>query len=169
MNAHLKLRRTLLEAIHSDLARPHAFAHERVGFLSASAARIGRGSLLLLARDYVPVEDEDYLDDPSVGAMMSSAAISKALQRAYQTKTVALHVHCHGHRGRPEFSGVDVRENAKFVPNFFNVAAQMPHGALLLSRDNAAGAIWLARDADPIAITRFTGVGAPLWLIGDDQ
>lgn len=128
----------------------------------SGAARIGRGSLLLLARDYVSVEDGDYLDDPSVGAMMSSAAISKAPQRAYQTKTVALHVHCHGHCGPPEFSGVDVRENAKFVPNFFNVTAHMPHGALLLSRDNAAGAIWLSRDADPIAITRFTGVGAAM-------
>lgn len=166
MNVHFKIRADLLAHIRRDLARPHAFAYERVGFISAGISRIGSGSLMLLARAYHPVDDGDYLQDSSVGAMMGSDAIRKALQRTFQSGSVALHIHCHEHRGRPSFSGVDRRENAKFVPNFFNVAAHTAHGALLLSYDSAAGDLWLSRDAAPIPITRFSAIGAPLWLEG---
>src|SRR3546814_14362543 len=82
--------------------------------MSAVGAGMGDGSLLLLAQDYHPVEDADYIDCPSVGAMMGSKAIRKALQRSYQSRTAALHVHMHEHLGRPGFSGTDIRENAKF-------------------------------------------------------
>src|SRR3546814_878217 len=148
------------------LRRRHAFAYERVGWISAGVSRIGDGSLFLLAQDYHPVEDADYIDDPSVGAMMGSKAIRKALQRSYQSRTAALHVHMHEHRGRPGFSGTDIRENAKFVPDFFNVAAHVPHGAIVLSADNIAGDLWLARGQGPLPIARFTAVGATLWMEG---
>src|SRR5262245_17150916 len=54
-----------------------------------------------------------------------------------QDGVALLHVHTHGGRGIPGFSGVDVRENAKFVPDFLEVAPQCVHGAIVLS-DNAA-------------------------------
>ncbi|KGB53564.1 hypothetical protein FG95_03261 [Sphingopyxis sp. LC363] len=166
VNVHFKIRAPLLDAIRGDLRRRHAFAYERVGWISAGVSRIGDGSLFLLAQDYHPVEDADYIDDPSVGAMMGSKAIRKALQRSYQSRTAALHVHMHEHRGRPGFSGTDIRENAKFVPDFFNVAAHVPHGAIVLSADNIAGDLWLARGQGPLPIARFTAVGATLWMEG---
>jgi len=167
MSIHFKIRSTLLDMIRSDLARPHPFAYERVGWVSAGVSRLGTGSLMLLAQDYHPVADDHYAHDRSVGAMMNSAAIRAALERSYKTRTVALHVHVHEHVGTPAFSGTDNRENAKFIPDFFNVAAHAPHGALLLSHDQMRGDLWLSRTDGPHQITRFTAVGAPLWLEGD--
>lgn len=166
MNVHTKIARALLDSVYADLERPHAFAHERVGFLFAGATAFGR-DLVLTCREYGPVADEDYIDNRRVGAMMGSAAIRKALQHSYQSKSVALHVHVHGHHGRPSFSGVDLSENAKFVPNFFNVSPQRPHGAIVLSYDAMRGNLWLRRDADPIPVSRFSVIGAPLWTDGE--
>ncbi|KTE01918.1 hypothetical protein [Sphingopyxis sp. H115] len=166
MTIHFKIGNDLVEAVRTDLHRAHPFAYERVGFLFAGVAAPG-GDLIVTASDYRPVADEDYLDDSNVGAMMGPDAIRKALQHSYQTRTAAIHVHLHVHRGRPNFSGVDNRENAKFVPNFFNVSPQRPHGAIVLSEDAMRGHIWLHRDARPVPIGRFSVVGAPLWFDGE--
>lgn len=66
MKATLKIRGLLLDEIRRDLARPHAFAHERVGFLTAGAATTPDG-ILMLVRGYRPVQDDDYEEDPRVG------------------------------------------------------------------------------------------------------
>jgi hypothetical protein len=162
MIIHFKCRRSLLDEVRDDLVRRHSFAHERVGFLFAGVAAFQQ-ELLLLPFEYRPVADDDYVDDPRVGAMMGSDAIRKALQHGNRTRTAVIHVHMHLHSGRPEFSGVDVRENAKFMPNFFNVLPDRPHGAVVLSRDSMVGSVWLRRDAPPLSITRFSAVGAPMW------
>src|SRR5690606_33084922 len=65
MNIRFKITASLLAAIRADLRRPHAFAHERVGFISAGLAA-AHDDLITLAREYRPVRDEDYLPDPSV-------------------------------------------------------------------------------------------------------
>lgn len=168
MKTHLKMTSALIGAIRADLERPHPFAHERVGFILAGLAKVG-ADLAILAHTYQPIADEDYLDDPTVGAMMGPAAIRKALQQALQTRSAALHVHMHDHRGQPGFSAVDLRENAKFVPNFFNVGPQRAHGAIVLSRDGVAGQIWTDRLGDAVAIDRFTAVGPKLGLLGAFQ
>jgi hypothetical protein len=62
----------------------------------------------------------------------------------------------------PSFSKTDVREDTKFVPDFFNVAPAMPHGALVLSHDHAAGLCWYAANAAPVPIDRIASVSAPL-------
>lgn len=135
-----------MASVRADLIRPHAFAAERVGFIAVKAA-VGQDHLVLLARAYHPVADEDYLDDPSVGAMMGSEAIRKALATAFIGKFGMIHVHPHWHRGVPRFSRVDLREQANFVPDFFNVRPDLPHGAIVLSEDAARGRCWLARQA----------------------
>jgi hypothetical protein len=71
-------------------------------------------------------------------------------------------VHMHEHEGIPGFSQVDLTESMKFVPDFFNVAPQMLHGAIVLSRDRAAGLCWRAQQEEPTPIDRFASVGAPL-------
>ncbi|MGH9451206.1 MAG: hypothetical protein ACRD11_11815 [Terriglobia bacterium] len=72
------------------------------------------------------------------------------------------HAHTHGGCGGPRFSDVDLREQAKFVPNFFQIAPQCPHGALVLSEKSAYGHIWLDGDKPYEVITSFVEVGAPL-------
>jgi hypothetical protein len=58
MKVALKITGSLLDLVRRDLARPHFFAHERVGFLTAGAAAVPRG-LMLVVRGYMPVADED--------------------------------------------------------------------------------------------------------------
>jgi hypothetical protein len=161
MRVVFKITRALLSTIRIDLGRPHPFAHERVGFISAGLASSG-DDVLALAHSYRPVLDNDYLRDPTIGAMMGADAIRNAMQWAMDGGGALFHVHTHGGRGVPEFSGVDVRENAKFVPDFFKVAPQCPHGALVLSDNAAKGTVWLERKGSPRLIDVFVEVGMPL-------
>jgi hypothetical protein len=55
--------------------------------------------LVLLAEGYHPVADDDYIDDPTVGAMMGQEAIRKALKVALLQPVGMFHVHVHEHRG----------------------------------------------------------------------
>jgi hypothetical protein len=146
-----------LDAVRRNLARPHSFAAERVGFISIRAART-RGSLVLLAEYYHSVADADYVNDPAVGAMMGQEAIRKALNIALLQPVGMIHVHMHEHRGRPGFSSIDRREQLKFVPDFFKVRPQMPHGAIVLSHDRAIGRVWLGAETI-VSISEFNTVG----------
>lgn len=75
------------------------------------------------------------------------------------------HVHMHEHWGRPWFSHIDSRESAKFVPDFWNVRPEFPHGALVLSLDSVSGLCWMSQLNKPIRISKFSIVGAPLRII----
>lgn len=161
MNIHFKITKALLADIRVDLRRPHAFAYERVGFIAAGLAA-AHDDLMILAREYRPVLDNEYLRDSSVGAMMSAEAIRRARQWAMNDRAALFHVHSHGGRGVPGFSGIDQRENAKFIPNFVSIAPHAVHGAIVLSDTAAFGQVWLDRDAPQPFIARFTEVGMPL-------
>ena len=65
----------------------------------------------------------------------------------------------HEHSGRPSFSRTDLREQIKFVPDFFKVRPQLPHGAIVLSHDRAAGRVWLGSET-VVAISEFVTVAA---------
>jgi hypothetical protein len=145
--------------VRSDLSRRHLFAHERVGFITVRAAQ-GLEHLVLLADEYHPVADEDYLRDPSVGAMMGQEALRKALEIALLNPVGIFHVHMHDlpSRRRLWFSPVDLREQAKYVPDFFKVRHDMPHGAVVLSPYSAAGRAWLAPNK-VVNIAEFDGIG----------
>lgn len=131
-----------IATVRKDLLRPHAFANERVGFISVRATETDR-VLLLLAQDYYAVADHDYVRDSSVGAMMGQEALRKALEIALLNPVGMLHVHMHLFSGRLWFSRTDLREQLRFVPDFFKVRPNMPHGALVLSEHAAAGRVWL--------------------------
>ena len=161
MRVRFKITTALLTAIRSDLRRRHPFARERVGFISAGLSAVG-ADLLVLAREYRPVADEEYLNDPTVGAMMGPDAIRNALQWALQDGVAMFHVHSHGGQGIPAFSGIDLRENAKFVPDFFNVAPRCAHGAIVLSDNAAHGQVWFGRTQPRNLVTSFVEVGVPL-------
>jgi hypothetical protein len=150
-----------LADVRQDLARPHPFAAERVGFVSVRATAAGDHILVLLAADYHPLADDEYVDDVTVGAMMGQEAIRKALELAMMRSVGMIHVHMHEHRGRPHFSKIDLREQIKFVPDFFKVRREMPHGAVVFSHDSANGRIWLDRDTI-VNISEFNVVGRRL-------
>lgn len=155
----------LLLEIRADLARPHDFAAERVGFISCNVASLSDGGILILARTFHQVDDDDYLDDHRVGAMMGPDAIRKALQLAYKLPTALFHVHVHEHRGTPWFSRTDLSENANFVPDFWHVRPTFPHGAIVLSLDSMAGMCWIPGKPKPLRIQDFARIGAPMQLI----
>jgi hypothetical protein len=156
-----RIEQGLLEKIRLDLARPHAFAHERVGFIACKVGPI-EGGFLLLAQRYLPVADDDYEDGHDVGAMMGPGAIRKALQVAYNDHVSMVHVHCHDHRGRPGFSRVDLSESARFVPNFWNVQPKLPHGMAVLSRDAMAGMAWDPVSKQSYPMDEMAVIGRPL-------
>jgi hypothetical protein len=161
MKIRFKITSALLATIGIDLRRPHPFAHERVGFIGAGLAA-AHDELLILAREYRPVRDDEYLRDPSVGAMISDHAIRRARQWAMNDGVASFHVHTHGGRGIPGFSSIDMRENAKFVPNFVSVAPLCVHGAIVLSDTAAYGQVWLGCTSAQPFITTFSEVGVPI-------
>lgn len=160
MKATIKIHGAILDAMREDLRRPHAFAHERIGFLTAGVAEAGDG-LLLAVRSYTPVADEDYERAPGVGAQIGASAIRKALQSAYRPQTALLHIHTHGGWGIPSFSRVDLVSGQQFVPSFFNMVPKMPHGLLVMSDNDANGILWCGQDKRPVPVTHFIRVGAP--------
>ncbi|MEQ1597231.1 MAG: hypothetical protein ABL985_19285 [Casimicrobium sp.] len=158
MNAIFRIEHRLLLAIHADLDRHHRFAAERVGFIACRIAKLPAG-FLVLAQSYHGVSDDDYEDDPYVGAMMGAGAIRKALQFAYNHRVAMFHVHRHDHRGAPSFSRVDLRESAKFVPDFWNVQPSSPHGAIVLSHDALCGKWWNPQSRQASEIDEFAVLG----------
>lgn len=161
MMVTLKIAGHLLDRVRSDLERPHFFAHERVGFLTAGAAAVGSG-LLLTVRAYLPIDDGDYESAYGVGARIGSDAMRKAAQAAYRPPSTLLHVHTHGGRGMPKFSKVDLESAREFVPGFFQSCPRMPHGLLVLSDNAATGILWMDRSREPIDIDRFVRVDRPI-------
>ncbi|MDB5388768.1 MAG: hypothetical protein JWM11_4414 [Planctomycetaceae bacterium] len=161
MNVHFKITERLRTLIQDDLRRPHRFAAERVGFIACRCGEDSTG-LVVVAHDYLPVADEHYLRDNTVGAMMSADAIRGALQHSLTNKVSIFHVHDHGGMGIPGPSRTDTREWANFVPNFWNIQPELPHGALILSDDSALGYCWIPRGDQPVLIDRFTIVGSRL-------
>jgi hypothetical protein len=162
MSVELRLTRELLYAVHEDLSRPHPYAAERVGFVTFRPAILRGGALALLGEALHPVADEDYEDDPTVGAMLGSSAFRKILELAYKLPVSVLHVHRHEHFGRPWFSGVDLRDARKYVPDFWKVRKGFPHGIMVLSQDSASGLIWLPNASAPVRAPKISIVGTPV-------
>jgi hypothetical protein len=162
MKIIFKITQGLLISAMADLRRRHLFAAERVGFFICRPAAVPGGGLVILAGDFHSVADEDYLDDPAAGATMGPDAIRKALQLSYNQTASMFHVHIHEHKGKPRFSGVDKRETGLFVPDFWHVQPELPHGAIVLSKDSAYGMCWMPGGEKPIEITDFVSVGVPI-------
>jgi hypothetical protein len=160
MNVHFKLTAALLEDAIADLRRPHPFAAERAGFIGCKAAAC-RGGALVLAHTYIPLPDDWYLDDPRFGCVFSADAMRAAMQFALTNDASMFHVHLHDYGGVPWFSRPDLRESSKFVPDFWNVKPDLPHGTLVLSADAAAGLCWYPRRKSPLRISRITALGFP--------
>lgn len=158
-----KITDQLFNEIQCDLQRSHAFAFERVGFIGAGLELHGH-HCTSLAHSYAPVADKDYLDDPSVGAMMGPDAMHKAMVWAFERRVSLFHIHAHSGTGVPAFSSIDIRESDKFIPDFFKVRPEMPHGTIVLSNTHAFGRLWQSPKAShPIDEFRLIGAHSRKW------
>ena len=160
MTVTIKILGRILDHMRIDLRRSHKFAHERIGFMTANLAT-NDDELIMMVRDYTPVADDDYERAAGVGAQIGSNAIRKALQSAYRPQSAFLHIHTHGGRGRPGFSGTDLRSGQEFVPSFFNTLPKMPHGLIVLSDDSVTGLLWYHPERNPVDIGNFVRVDSP--------
>ena len=154
--------------VRHDLVRPHRFAHERIGFITTKAAQ-GKDHLAILAENYHPVADEDYVRDPAVGARIGQDALRKALNLALLNPVGVVHVHMHLLPSkRLWFSGIDLVEMRNFMPDFFKVGPRMPHAAILLSPQSAAGLVWTVPDSVQ-PFSEFNFLGAQMKVIRSAQ
>lgn len=161
----IRLARPLFERVQCDLRRPHPFAAERVGFLFTCTGSGPAGTTFLFPVDYLVVPDSQYVDarKPWVGAAINGDATRGAMQQVMATGLGALHVHLHDHRGVPRFSPTDWCDLPDFARSFQHADPHLIHGALVLSRDAATGAVWLPNQPlrKPL-VPRISIVGFPL-------
>lgn len=163
MRIHFKIRQDLYRTIHKDLARPHPFAGERLGFLICRPTQ-ARNDTVILAHDYLEMPDEWYIRDSRFGCVFNSDAMRTAMQAALTQNASIFHVHSHTHKGAPWFSRADLRESAEFIPNFWHVRPELPHGALVFSIDRIAGLCWYPGQIHPVKIQKCSIVGSPLQI-----
>ena len=143
MIVKIRLPRELFETMILDMRRIHPLAFERVGWVFAKQIAASKDEVLLLAADYSPVAEEDYVEDNHVGAKFNSAAIRTAMQRSRTSGLSCLQVHLHDHQGATSFSRVDIRTIDELTNSFRVVAPNVAHGGMVLSADSATARIWL--------------------------
>jgi proteasome lid subunit RPN8/RPN11 len=162
MRAEFRISRALFGQILSDLARPHPVADERVGFVFCRFGMAIAARTLILAHEYMAVLDDEYIDSRAFGALIRGSAFRRALEFTLTEPFGIFHIHLHPHYGPPKPSRIDLNESRKFVPDFFHVQSQLPHGALITSLDSIAGRAWLTPTSRPMTFDKTTVVGSPL-------
>ena len=168
MNIHFKLTSKQLHKTLSDLQRPHPYAAERLGFFGCCVSQSTDG-LLVLVNSYLVVPDAQYVEDDSAGCFFDAQAMRSAMQHSLSTNESIFHVHLRGHTGTPGFSMTDLKESRAYVPDFWHVTPQLPHGSLALSLTHAAGLCWYPGRNNPLPITKVTAVGPRLLRLGGAQ
>jgi hypothetical protein len=162
MKVKIKIRQSLYEAVIADLNRPHEFAGERVGFLTAKIGNRDGNPLLVLLTDYISIPDDQYINDFEVGARINSTAIRSAMQHVLNTKEGVFHVHDHGRYGKPRYSKTDRREIPPMVLSIRNINRAAAHGILVLSRDKAISTVWTPNKDEPVEDAHISVIGHPL-------
>jgi hypothetical protein len=162
MNIHVKISQHIFDQVNKDLSRPHRYAHERIGFLFFKHGTTMDNCHLLLSSYYLSIPDEQYINDPTVGAKINSAAIRSVMQRILDTQEGTFHVHMHGFPYFQQFSTIDRDSLIRLIPSFKNVGQQSIHGALLFTKNIINGIAWLPAYPDPVKISKITIVGSPL-------
>lgn len=162
MRVGIKISRGLYIKVLSDLRRPHEFAYERVGFLTAKLGNRSGEHQLVFLTDYHSVPDDQYIDDPGSGARINSVAIREAMQRVLDTGDGSFHVHLHDHSGKPGFGEMDQEEIPRVVSGLRVAGPVAPHGMLLFSSDHGTAWVWLPAQSEPVKASRISMVGYPI-------
>lgn len=164
MNSEIRIPRSIYENTLEDLRRPHPYAFERVGFLVAKHSNAAGHTQIFLVADYLPLADERYIEDDSVGARIDGEAIRSAMQRILTDRVTLLHVHLHDHYGLPTMSSTDRRETPPIIQSFCNVG-NLAHGLLVFSRNAAIAQIKASKTDNLSAVARISVVGYPLRVL----
>jgi hypothetical protein len=165
MNARLKLTGRLHDTIVKDLVRPHPFALERVGFVSGRVGSGLDGTSVVLLTHYHAVADDQYIDDPKVGARIGPEAMTWSMQAAHHGRARRegiFHIHLHEHCGPTGMSAVDEREIPRMIPGLRAVSESSPHGIIILSRDHGVSWIWLPGCPTAVKANQVSVIGAPI-------
>ncbi|WP_291127570.1 HesA/MoeB/ThiF family protein [Flavobacterium sp. UBA7682] len=163
-NIQFRIPKEVHEKMLIDLKRPHDFAYERVGFLFAKTILLSPSQYLVIATDYKPVADDNYIDDPEVGAKINSTAIRNAMQETFDKRCGCFHVHLHDHNGKPYPSPTDEAGLPGIVDSFTNIASQHANGILILSKDAFYTAIKVGGSKNFLKSTSISIVGFPFLL-----
>ena len=167
MTLRVRIPSALLARVREDLERPHPFAAERVGFLTTSLKQYD-DEVLLIVTDYHSVADEDYIEDPTVGARIGERVIDAAITRAADDGQGVFHVHAHFGSGLPRLSRTDRRELPGLVRPLRIVGKQQAHGIFLLSDDAATAWAWLPGGSEAVVPDMVSIVGRPMSFIPRD-
>jgi hypothetical protein len=159
VSALVRLRRDLFEHMVTDLGRQHPYALERVGFLYGKLAR-ALDLKIVIPVEYVPVPDEQYVDDLDAAATINADAIFDAHQRARCEQQCCLHVHLHPGEGTTWFGTTDLRTLGRIGPSLQRMAKDAAHGGLVLTVSIASTLLWLPGDSEP-SRGRVSVVGFP--------
>lgn len=159
-----RIPQALRQRMLDDLRRPHPFAAERVGFLHTKSKALADRSVLVVATDYAPVEDDHYIDDDRVGAKINASAIRTAMQRSLHQQGGCFHVHLHDHLGKPTPSRTDNRGLPGVIDSFANIAPHQANGVLILSEDSFFAAVKIEGVPNYLAPNLISVVGKPLQL-----
>lgn len=165
MNIELKLTGTLYEQIINDLARPHPFAAERIGFVFGRTGELDDENKLVLLTRYHSIPDDQYIDDASVGACIGTDAITEATQAVYYGRPKRegiYHVHMHGHYGRTGMSKVDADDIPRLIPGFRSVGKGAAHGIIIMSFDHGTAWIWMPGQESPAVAANLSVIGTPV-------
>lgn len=163
----IKMTGSLHEEILRDLPRRHPFASERVGFVLGRMGSLQNNGKLILLNRYHSIPDDQYLDDPEVGARIGTDALTWAMQAAYHcraTRQGIFHVHLHDHPLEPDMSPLDRSEIPKLIPGFQSVSREAAHGIIIFSRDHGSAWVWPPGTKDPVHATTLNVIGTPLKL-----
>lgn len=162
----LRIPRELCEQMRGDLLRGHAFAAERVGFARAVMGSTVDGKIVLL-QSYWSIQDNQYIDDPEVGARINTGAIRDAMQDILtgEGRYGLFHIHLHNLPGRTRMSRTDALEIPKLVKSFRNIRQDVPHGLLILTPNHAYAQVLLPGSNSFQEVSKTTIIGYPMEIL----
>jgi hypothetical protein len=165
MKVIIKLTGLLYGEILRDIARPHPFAGERVGFVSGREGALQDDGKLILLNRYHSIPDDHYIDDPTVGARIGSEAMASAMNAVYRGQACregVYHIHVHAMNGETGMSRTDRIEIPRLIPGLQSVSGAATHGIIILSLNHGSGWAWLPGSREPVCADSINIIGAPV-------
>jgi len=168
MNVKVRIPQSLINEIGADLARPHPFAAERIGFILGRLVDAGPERVVVLMTQYLAVDDDHYINDRRSGARIDSNAIRAAMQAVLDSGQGAFHVHMHHWPGYPRLSPMDASEIPPVVTALARAGPSHAHGIFLMHRVECAAWVWLPGAPGSVLADSVSVVGYPLRIFGSD-
>lgn len=159
-----RISKELKNIITEDLSRVHEYAYERVGFILTRTHWIGELEIVL-AYDYKPVLDKNYIKDNTVGARINSLAIKEAMEISLAENCGIFHVHVHSHLGKPMESSSDIIGIIPMIESVARINRKEKFGYLILSDDSALCKVHKAKGDDFIEVKCYSEIGYPMNFI----